>query len=97
MPISQLARYIGSANSTVSGIVDRLEKMGLVERIRSEEDRRVIYVCLTEKYRAGKKADSTVSAFLARKLSGLSEQEVNDIRASLEKLDGVLKRAEERG
>ena len=48
MPISRLARYIGSANSTVSGIVDRLEKMKLVERIRSEDDRRVIYVGLTE-------------------------------------------------
>ena len=95
MPISRLARYIGSANSTVSGIVDRLEKMGLVERIRSEEDRRVIYVGLTTKYRA-KKEDASVSGYLAERLSGLSAQELNDIRAAMEKLDKVLEQ-EERG
>lgn len=96
MPISRLARYIGSANSTVSGIVDRLERMGLVERIRSEEDRRVIYVGLTAQYRAKKKTDATVSAYLDKQLSGLSEQEFSDIRVAMEKLDAVLKQAGER-
>lgn len=51
VPISTLAERTGSANSTVSGIVDRLEKLGLAQRQRSETDRRVIYVCATEKYR----------------------------------------------
>ena len=50
--ISALAERTGSANSTVSGIVDRLEKLGLARRQRSETDRRVIYVCATEKYNA---------------------------------------------
>ena len=44
VPISALAERTGSANSTVSGIVDRLEKLGLARRQRSETDRRVIYV-----------------------------------------------------
>ena len=44
MPISLLAERTGSANSTVSGIVDRLEKLGLARRERSEQDRRVILV-----------------------------------------------------
>ena len=52
VPISALAERTGSANSTVSGIVDRLEKLGLARRQRSETDRRVIYVCATEKYNA---------------------------------------------
>ena len=43
MPISALAEAAGSANSTISGVVDRLEKMGLVQRVRSDSDRRVIY------------------------------------------------------
>ena len=41
VPISTLAERTGSANSTVSGIVDRLEKLGLAKRERSELDRRV--------------------------------------------------------
>ena len=40
VPISTLAERTGSANSTVSGIVDRLEKLGLAKRQRSETDRR---------------------------------------------------------
>lgn len=94
MPISHLARYVGSANSTVSGIVDRLEKMELVERVRSEEDRRVIYVGLTEKYRARKKGAASVSAYLDARLDGLSAQELDDVRAAMEKLDRVLEQQE---
>ena len=50
VPISTLAERTGSANSTISGIVDRLEKLGLARRERSEHDRRVIYVSATEEY-----------------------------------------------
>ena len=35
MPISKLADQVGSANSTISGIVDRLERLGLARRTRS--------------------------------------------------------------
>ena len=42
VPISTLAERTGSANSTISGIVDRLEKLGLARRERSEHDRRVM-------------------------------------------------------
>ena len=44
MPISRLAERTGSANSTISGIVDRLERLELARRTRSELDHRVIYV-----------------------------------------------------
>ena len=46
MPISELAKATGSANSTISGVLDRLEQMELIQRIRSEKDRRVVYVAL---------------------------------------------------
>lgn len=49
--ISDLSEKLGLSNSTVSGIIDRLEKQGLVERIRSEEDRRVVYVETTEEFK----------------------------------------------
>jgi DNA-binding MarR family transcriptional regulator len=44
LKITELSNKIGLSNSTVSGIVDRLEKQGMVIRKRSEEDRRVVYV-----------------------------------------------------
>lgn len=50
MKLSDLSQKMGLSNSTVSGIVDRLEKQGVVERIRSEEDRRVIYIATTKSF-----------------------------------------------
>lgn len=51
MKISALSEKLDLSNSTVSGIIDRLEKQGLVERIRSKEDRRVVYVNITPEYK----------------------------------------------
>lgn len=48
MPPSQIARHIMVNSSTVTGIIDRLEKKGLVERWRISQDRRVITIRLTE-------------------------------------------------
>ncbi len=51
MKISELSNKINLSNSTVSGIVDRLEKIGLVERERSEEDKRVVYVSIAPNFK----------------------------------------------
>ncbi|ADK14951.1 MULTISPECIES: MarR family winged helix-turn-helix transcriptional regulator [Clostridium] len=53
MKISDLSNKMGLSSSTVSGIVDRLEKQGLVKRTRSDEDRRVVYVDVTDKFKNG--------------------------------------------
>ncbi|MGI6707316.1 MAG: MarR family winged helix-turn-helix transcriptional regulator [Clostridia bacterium] len=50
MRISDLSQVLEISNSTVSGIVDRLENQELVQRIRGEKDRRVVYVTVTSKY-----------------------------------------------
>lgn len=95
LPISRLAQQTGNANSTVSGIVDRLEKMKLVERVRSEEDRRVIYVALTKEYRVRqKKMEPNVSAYLAKLLQNVSRQDLSNICAALEQLDAALEQAD---
>lgn len=95
MPISRLAQQMGSANSTVSGIVDRLEKLNLVKRVRSDEDRRVIYVDLTEEYRSmQREMEPSVSDYLAKLLKELSDKEMAEICAGLDKLDAALQRAE---
>ncbi|MCP6657839.1 MarR family transcriptional regulator, partial [Klebsiella pneumoniae] len=46
--VSDLARRLYLHNATVVGIIDRLEALGLVQRTRSREDRRVVMVDLTE-------------------------------------------------
>jgi len=46
--ISELARRLHLAQSTVTELVDRAARVGLVRRRASVDDRRVVYVELTE-------------------------------------------------
>lgn len=47
LSLGTLSKQIRAHNSTVTGIVDRMETAGLVERARSDEDRRVWIIRLT--------------------------------------------------
>lgn len=49
MKVSEISQKMGLNNSTVSGIIDRLERQGMVERLRSEEDKRVVFITLSSK------------------------------------------------
>ena len=49
LSLSQLSDKIQARNSTVTGIIDRMERENLVVRRRSEEDRRVVHIELTAK------------------------------------------------
>lgn len=55
MRVSDISRAMGLNNSTVSGIIDRLERQEMVERLRSEEDKRVVFITLSPELK-GKKA-----------------------------------------
>ena len=46
--MGELAKFLACDNSNVTGIVDRLEERGLVERSPAEHDRRVKLIVLTE-------------------------------------------------
>lgn len=48
----EIATILQLENSTISGVLDRMEKKGLLERRVSLEDRRFIEVILTEKGRS---------------------------------------------
>lgn len=97
VPISALAERTGSANSTVSGIVDRLEKLELVRRDRSGADRRVIYVAVTEKYRSlQERSETDVGGCFASALSAMSPQDQDMVARALFRLDRALQ-GEHRG
>lgn len=97
MPISALAERTGSANSTVSGIIDRLEKLDLAKRERSAADRRVIYVAATERYRAMfRETEANVSGYFSALLDDMPEEDRIQVLAALDKLDAVLARRAER-
>ena len=99
LPISALAERTGSANSTVSAIVDRLEKLDLARRERSEADRRVIYVTATDKYKElRRKAETNVSGYFSSLMDSMEPGDRELVFSALEKLDEALvKRGQEGG
>jgi DNA-binding MarR family transcriptional regulator len=52
MSLKELSAHLGLAHSTVSGIVDRLQERGMVERLTSVTDRRVTRIVVTQQVRA---------------------------------------------
>ena len=52
LSLSELSERVRAKNSTMTGIIDRMERDGLVVRRRSDDDRRVINIELTSKGRA---------------------------------------------
>lgn len=52
IPLTQLAEMAWADPGNVSGIVDRLEREGWVQRHRSSQDRRVVLIALTAQGRA---------------------------------------------
>ena len=49
LSLSELSERIRAQNSTVTGIIDRMVREGLVVRARSNEDKRVVKIKLTPK------------------------------------------------
>ena len=88
---SQIAKHMMVKSSTVTGVVDRLENKGLVERLRNSHDRRMITIQLTE---AGKKlAENAPPPIQQRVIDGLknlTEVEKDQIVASLNMLTTML-------
>jgi len=91
LPPSKIANHMMVKSSTVTGVVDRLEKKGLAERMRNSPDRRVIIIQLTE---AGKKLAQNAPPPIQQKIiDGLKKTEnakKEQIVRSLNMLTGML-------
>lgn len=94
MKISELSEKLKLSNSTISGIVDRLENQGYVERVRNKEDRRVVHVSISEK--SSKLTHSAIheklEADLTMKLDKAKPGEIEDIVKGLETLKSLLEK-----
>jgi DNA-binding MarR family transcriptional regulator len=87
LPILEIASRTVTVVPGITGLIDRLERAGFVNRLRCEKDRRVIFVALTD---PGAKilADLDQPLLdLRRKLMGhLSQGDLKDLSRLLEKL-----------
>jgi len=87
--ITDVARWSGRSTNSISMIVDRMVKAGLVRRVRDRKDRRTVFVTITGKAEnALKPATRAGLEFIQETLSPLSD----DDKLTFVNLHEVLKR-----
>lgn len=91
MKVSDLSEKLGLSNSTVSGIIDRLENQGLVVRTRSKADRRVVYVNVTSEFKKGSQNHfNEIEKVFESMMSKATSQELDEILQGLDTLQRVF-------
>lgn len=91
IPPSQIAKHMMVNSSTVTGIIDRLQSKGLVERSRISPDRRVITIGLTENGEIlAKNAPPPIQRKLLDGVKKLPHKEAEQILQALARLTQML-------
>ncbi|MCG8700071.1 MAG: MarR family transcriptional regulator [Bacteroidales bacterium] len=87
----EIRKFLNLNSSTVSGIINRLEKKGLLARLPKSGDKRVVNIALTS---SGDKLLSTIPSLLheqlSEKLQKLEDSELKIVEDSLETLVRLL-------
>ncbi|MEW5869314.1 MAG: MarR family transcriptional regulator [Chloroflexota bacterium] len=87
IPISELARQAGLEKSTLTSMLDRLEQMGYLRRVRSPHDRRQVLIQRTEQDLGWQDVYIEVSQEMSRLFyRGFSEEEIERLENYLERL-----------
>ena len=82
--ITQLAKRCYLDNSTITGVIDRLEKAGYVAREPTEEDRRVYKIVLLPKAREIREKVIKINNGIFAKMSeGCTDREITVLRKVL--------------
>jgi MarR family transcriptional regulator, organic hydroperoxide resistance regulator len=91
MKVTDLARRMYLHPATMVGLLDRLEVKGLALRTRSDKDRRVVHVSITEQGRElVRNSPEVAQGLLVKGLEPLSEKKVKVISDGLEQIVSIL-------
>ena len=93
--MSEVARSIGVTLATLTVACDKLVAKGLVRRVRSQEDRRVVNIMLTDKGRAAYEYHKDFhERMIASLVDTLSPEQTALLAQSLEKLQDFFRHEE---
>ena len=91
LSLAELASEEGISPPALSGHVDRLERAGLIERVRSSEDRRRVGLRLTDEgARLLKRVRARRTTWLTERLGMLDPVELDAIDAAIPALQRLL-------
>ncbi|MCR5177537.1 MAG: MarR family transcriptional regulator [Lachnospiraceae bacterium] len=90
--MSEIAEYIHVPLNTATGIVGRMEKSGLIERTRSEQDKRIVLIRFSDKGMAQfKRLISELMSYGMEVLGSLTSDELKLLESMMTKVKDVLK------
>lgn len=89
-PFKELAAASHSSRATITGLVDVLERKGLVTREPNPDDRRSLLVKLTKQGRSLKHTTPTLDRIFRSCCGGLEPNEARQLSYLLKKLDDSL-------
>jgi DNA-binding MarR family transcriptional regulator len=91
LSLRELAAEERISAPALSGHVDRLEKVGLLERVRDDNDRRRVGLALTDEgERLLKRVRARRTTWLADRLRGLEDAELEALERAIEPLGKLL-------
>ena len=92
LSLSSLSERIRAQNSTVTGIIDRMERESLVRRERSTADRRVVHISLSEKgQKLAKQIQVEPMELFRGALQSLSHADLRDLLRIMNKLQRYVR------
>lgn len=87
LKLIELGRRAGLEPSTMTGLIDRMERDDLVKRVPDPDDRRVLKIYLTD---AGHAIEDTmaraVDRVMAQVLSGIGDDDISHLKDTLRKV-----------
>lgn len=89
LTMSSIAKKMGHSTAAATGLVDRLEKLGFVERVHAAEDRRKIMVRITSEGSAiVSKMRGHIASDLSSIMADMDEEEAQSIAVANDAIAG---------
>lgn len=88
---TELADVFEVKKSAITAIITRLWEKGLIQRTRDENDRRVVYLTLTEKgYEFFQKTEEKIQHLVEQFITKFDQKEIEQFIETYEKLNKII-------
>ncbi len=92
LTLSELSKKMSIKKSTCSGIVDRLEKANIFERVKDKDDKRVTYIKFSEKGKIlSDEIKGDINNSFKEIFNGICQEDLEIIESRLEKIINLIK------
>lgn len=96
-PMTEYSKKVGLTRGSFTGVVDRLEQKGLVEREAVCDDRRKYALKLTEEGKnIARDIDGQFTQHVAKKLTALQEEDLTNLNKALEIIVAMMEKLKAR-